>query len=217
MFRNTVLRCVEFQRANIVNRISLSCIVILTFFLIFQSHQYLSKCFRTPHDGNWEVAAKIKTTDLDLCPIEPPNLLGPFTPDISEVSLDMIEKRFENVLQFGGYYKPKECRARYRVAIFVTCRGREVQLPILLKNLHPILMRQQLEYQIFVITQTHGFLFNKGALYNVGFIESTKRRKWDCIIFHDIDMIPMDDRNLYDCPRMNPRHMAVDMDKFNFT
>lgn len=77
-------------------------------------------------------------------------------------------------------------------------------------------MRQQLEYQIFIIFQTHGYWFNKGALYNVGFIESMKVQKWECFIFHDIDMLPMDDRNLYDCPRMNPRHLAVDVDKYGY-
>lgn len=52
---------------------------------------------------------------------------------------------------------------------------------------------------------------------NVGFIEAMKVRKWDCFIFHDVDTLPIDDRNLYICPRMFPRHMAVGIDKHNFT
>lgn len=150
--------------------------------------------------------------ELPLCPNVPPNVTGTFTVDMLNETLENVENRLATTLETGGYYKPKECIARNRVAILVTCRDREGQMPVLLKNLHAVLMRQQLEYQVFIIFQAHGYWFNKGALYNAGFIEAMKVRQWDCFIFHDIDMVPMDDRNLYDCPRINPRHMAVDVD-----
>lgn len=153
---------------------------------------------------------------LDLCPISPPNLVGVLNPDVINVTLESIESRFEDVLKPGGYYAPSECVARDRVAVIVPVRDRDFQIPILLKNLHPIMMRQQLEYQIFIAFQAPKYWFNKGALFNAGFLEAMKFKNWDCIILQDVDTIPADDRNLYNCPRTNPRHMAVAVDKFQF-
>lgn len=157
--------------------------------------------------------------EINFCPMRPPDLMGPFDPDVTSESMESIDERLKSDVKPGGYYKPTDCTARYRVAVLVPCRGKELEklIPVLMKNLHPMMMRQQLEYQIFIVSQTHGHRFNKGAVLNAGFLEAMKIRHWDCVIFHDVDTIPMDDRNLYDCPRANPRHLSVDIDKFNFT
>ena len=55
--------------------------------------------------------------------------------------------------------------------------------------------------------------FNRGTLLNVGFVEAMKDFAWDCFIFHDVDLLPEDDRNLYTCPRLQPRHMSVSVSK----
>ena len=55
--------------------------------------------------------------------------------------------------------------------------------------------------------------FNRGTLLNVGFVEAMKDFAWDCFIFHDVDLLPEDDRNLYTCP-IQPRHMSVSIDSF---
>ena len=52
-------------------------------------------------------------------------------------------------------------------------------------------------------------------IINVGFTEAMKDFQWDCFIFHDVDLLPEDDRNLYNCPE-KPRHMSVAVDKFNY-
>lgn len=58
--------------------------------------------------------------------------------------------------------------------------------------------------------------FNRAKLLNVGFMEALKDdEEYDCFIFSDVDLIPMDDRNLYRCYEQ-PRHFAVGMDKFGF-
>ncbi len=36
-----------------------------------------------------------------------------------------------------------------------------------------------------------------------------------CFIFHDVDLLPEDDRNLYTCPTQ-PRHMSVAVDTFSY-
>lgn len=50
---------------------------------------------------------------------------------------------------------------------------------------------------------------------NVGFKEAKLQREFDCFIFHDVDLLPEDDRNLYTCPEQ-PRHMSVAVDKFKY-
>ena len=63
-----------------------------------------------------------------------------------------MEKAFARVKQ-GGCGKPEDCQARHKVAIVVPFRDRFPHLMTLLYNLHPLLLRQQLDYQIFVIEQ----------------------------------------------------------------
>ena len=38
---------------------------------------------------------------------------------------------------------------------------------------------------------------------------------YDCFVFHDVDLIPEDDRNDYGCPS-SPRHMCPAVDKFGY-
>lgn len=129
--------------------------------------------------------------------------------------MKVLETKFGPMLMQGGWYKPKECNAHDRVAIVVPYRDRATQLPVFLANLHPFLMKQQIEYGIFLIEQIADGLFNRAALMNVGFVEALKLSDWDCFIFHDIDLLPMDDRNLYTCPDQ-PRHMSVAVDTMGF-
>lgn len=60
-----------------------------------------------------------------------------------------------------------------------------------------------------------GEAFNRAMLMNVGYVEALKERLFDCFIFHDVDLLPEDDRNLYTCPEQ-PRHMSVAVDKFKY-
>uniref|UniRef100_A0A914QIW2 Beta-1,4-galactosyltransferase n=1 Tax=Panagrolaimus davidi TaxID=227884 RepID=A0A914QIW2_9BILA len=94
-------------------------------------------------------------------------------------------------------------------------RNRESHLKILLQNLHPFLEKQQIDYSIFVVEQISNSTFNKAKLMNAGFIEASKMYDWDCFIFHDVDLIPENDQNIYSCPE-NPRHMSVYVSKFNY-
>ncbi|XP_015782383.2 beta-1,4-N-acetylgalactosaminyltransferase bre-4-like isoform X1 [Tetranychus urticae] len=66
------------------------------------------------------------------------------------------------------------------------------------------------------LDQSGNETFNKGVLMNAGVKEALKDNDYHCFIFHDVDLIPEDDRNLYSCPS-EPRHMSVAVDKFNYT
>jgi hypothetical protein len=52
-------------------------------------------------------------------------------------------------------------------------------------------------------------------LMNIGYKEAIKDYDWDCFVFHDVDLVPEDDRNLYHCP-VNPRHMSSHVNTFNY-
>ncbi|CAG0914612.1 unnamed protein product [Notodromas monacha] len=141
------------------------------------------------------------------CPPVPPDLLGLMEMNTSDVSWETIIAENPEV-EPGGRYKPKNCISRNRVAIIVPYRDREAHLRVFLRHLHPMLRRQQLEYGIYVIDQVGKRPFNRAMLFNVGFLVSKKLFDYECFVFHDVDLIPEDDRNLYSCPE-EPRHMSI--------
>lgn len=58
-------------------------------------------------------------------------------------------------------------------------------------------------------------LFNRAALFNVGFVEALKLGDFDCFVFSDVDLLPEDDRNYYGCPT-SPLHMSIAVDKYQY-
>ncbi|TMW54679.1 hypothetical protein DOY81_000210 [Sarcophaga bullata] len=155
------------------------------------------------------------TTALPLCEDPIIEESSPFVPNITLESLDVVDTQLGPLLESGGAFQPKDCVARHHVAIVVPFRDRYAHLSIFLRNIHPFLMKQHIAYRIFIVEQTNGKPFNRAALMNIGFLEAMKLYKWDCFIFHDVDLLPLDNRNLYNCPRQ-PRHMSVAIDKFNY-
>ena len=58
-------------------------------------------------------------------------------------------------------------------------------------------------------------VFNKAAIMNIGYVESRTMGRYDCYIFHDVDMLPEDDRNFYTCSPA-PRHVGSHCDKWDY-
>ncbi|XP_042559454.1 beta-1,4-galactosyltransferase 1-like [Clupea harengus] len=158
---------------------------------------------------------KNMTIELPKCPETSPLLVGPLKIEFNDsVTLDDI--RAQNpALQLGGRWRPTNCIAQQKVAIIIPFRDRESHLKHWLHFLHPILQRQQLDYRVYVINQAGDTTFNKARLMDAGFLEALKEYDYDCFVFHDVDIIPMDDRNTYKC-FSQPRHLAVALDKFGF-
>ncbi|KFQ92492.1 Beta-1,4-galactosyltransferase 1, partial [Nipponia nippon] len=123
--------------------------------------------------------------------------------------------RINPEVKAGGRFAPKDCIALQKVAIIIPFRNREEHLKYWLYYLHPILQRQQLDYGVYVINQDGEEEFNRAKLLNIGFAEALKEYDYDCFVFSDVDLIPMDDRNTYKC-YSQPRHLSVSMDKFGF-
>ncbi|XP_023796934.1 beta-1,4-galactosyltransferase 4 isoform X2 [Cyanistes caeruleus] len=141
------------------------------------------------------------------CPALSPYLRGArklsFKPS---VTLEEVQK--ENPQVAKGRYHPVECSALQHVAILIPHRNREKHLLYLLQNLHPFLQRQQLDYGIYVIHQAGNTKFNRAKLLNVGYLEAIKEANWDCFIFHDVDLVPENDFNIYMCDTQ-PKHLVV--------
>ncbi|XP_065369980.1 beta-1,4-N-acetylgalactosaminyltransferase bre-4 [Calliphora vicina] len=176
-----------------------------------------SNNFMENSNGNSSSLSKeiLNTTALTLCQDPVIEESSPFVPNITLESLDVVDAQLGPLLETGGAFKPKDCIAQHHVAIVVPFRDRYAHLSIFLRNIHPFLMQQHIAYRIFIVEQTNGKPFNRAALMNIGFLEAMKLYKWDCFIFHDVDLLPLDNRNLYNCPRQ-PRHMSVAIDKFNY-
>ncbi|KAL2089106.1 hypothetical protein ACEWY4_016005 [Coilia grayii] len=162
-------------------------------------------------------STKTETTKtLEKCPDPSPLLVGPLRVEFSSpVSLDVVMQENPE-LREGGRYTPADCVALQKVALIIPFRNREEHLKYWLYYLHPILRRQQLDYGVYVINQAGEETFNRAKLLNVGYVEALKEYDYDCFVFSDVDLIPMDDRNTYRC-FSQPRHLSVSMDKFGFS
>jgi len=163
--------------------------------------------------GNFSLGAGPRPTEGEQCSMIPPGLHGRFPVTLTDIpSLDEMAKEFPQ-LEKGGIFRPKGCEARHRVAIIVPYRDREPHLRAFLLNIHRFLQRQQVMYGVYVVEQDGNTPFNRAMLMNVGAAEAVKQQDFQCFIFHDVDLLPEDDRNLYTCP-IQPRHMSVSIDSF---
>ena len=113
-----------------------------------------------------------------------------------------------------GCFKPESCESSESVNILIPYRNRLQELNELLPFLHRFLINQKRNYCIYVIEQNDSKKFNRGALLNAGFKLS---RKSDCYITHDVDLIPIDPRNLYSCYQKAAVRMSSRIDTINFT
>ncbi|KAK8775831.1 hypothetical protein V5799_030829 [Amblyomma americanum] len=157
-------------------------------------------------DGN-----RTNASAQNLCPLIPPNLVGYIATKKDVPSLEAAEDEFPDVMM-GGRFRPKNCTSRHRVAILIPYRDRAQHLKVFIYNIHRVLARQQIDYGVFVIEQGDNEQFNRAKLLNVGYLEATALYDYQCVVFHDIDLVPADDRNIYTCPQQ-PRHMSVRIDQ----
>lgn len=145
-----------------------------------------------------------------------PNYLGSLDVNVNVTSDELRKQTNLNFVKNGGWWSPTSCYQNKSVAIVIPFRNRHKHLPVLISHLHPILQRQQLHYRIFVVQQDSEFAFNKGQLMNAGVHEILKIYPFTCLVLHDVDMIPQDDRMDYACAE-SPMHISSALDKFNYT
>ncbi|XP_067133191.1 beta-1,4-N-acetylgalactosaminyltransferase bre-4-like [Centruroides vittatus] len=149
------------------------------------------------------------------CPSIPDNL-GSFTKVqkvVNETLLKNLAKRLE--IRPGGLWHPQHCQPLYKVAIIVPYRNREHHLKLFLQHMHLFLQAQLLDYGIFIVEQSEKHDFNRGKLFNIGFIEALKLYDYCCFVFHDVDILPENPQHIYSCSKQ-PRHMSSALDTFRY-
>ncbi|XP_013421591.1 uncharacterized protein LOC106181686 [Lingula anatina] len=152
---------------------------------------------------------------LGLCPLTPPALVGKI--QIPRVKVLSIKRILANNtgLTAGGKWSPLNCTARSRVIIIIPYRDRWPHLLMWLDHYHPILRRQLVDYRVVVVEQYGNGTFNKGLIMNAAYREMRQRMDFDCVIFHDIDMLLENDNNMYLCSSQ-PRHLSPAVSKFDY-
>ena len=160
-----------------------------------------------------------QTASLPECEYNSQLLIGSVKEKMNLTNPVSREEVLENRglgLAKGGCFKPKNCRSQQKVAIIIPYKDREENLLTMLFYLHPMLQRQEIHYCIFVVEQFDDGRFNKGLVMNSGFLEIQKSfGKFDCFVFHDVDMVPEDDRNIYLC-QDKPVHLSPFIDKYQY-
>ncbi|XP_076810934.1 beta-1,4-galactosyltransferase 5-like isoform X1 [Clavelina lepadiformis] len=172
------------------------------------------------HDNSQEtivsyIPAFFEVVTNKTCPEKFPEMDGKVNINMTEISMEDVNKNFSHIIRHGGEWSPHDCIPKWKVAILVPFRNRHEHLPILLRHLLPMLMKQHLQFSIFVINQAGNQLFNRAMLLNVGFVEAMKRTKFDCFIFHDVDHLPENNRNYYGCTGM-PRRLREKLDIYGY-
>ena len=107
--------------------------------------------------------------------------------------------------------KPNE-----KVAIIVPYRNRIGNLKSFIRYMHQFLAKQIVDYTIFLVEPAANLTFNRGLLINIGYLESVKLNAYDCFIFHDVDMLPENENNVYTCSYEKPRQMAIHISIYNY-
>jgi len=124
-----------------------------------------------------------------------------------------------------GCYSPSHCKVRQRLAIIVPYRERSNEIDQFVVYMHQFLQKQHREYCITFAEQHDKGQFNRAKLLNAGFdwhlteehpYWKQKNVKPDCFIFHDIDLLPEDLRNLYGCFGYKAHHMADKIDTYKY-
>ena len=153
-----------------------------------------------------------------LCPNSPADLKErvPILKEFNETLVQSLPET-HSILP-GGFYHPQYCLSTMTTNIIVPLRGRETQLKLFLQHMHQFLPAQLINYQIFVIEQEDEFAFNRGKLMNIGYVESLNLNPSACcFIFHDVDLLPRDQRNIYSCSLTGPRHICAFVNEFRYT
>ena len=104
------------------------------------------------------VSTAITQTPL-ACPTHPPFLRGQLEfIDTNATSLNLnLSTYYGGEVELGGFWRPKYCNARKKVAFLIPFRNRWEQLNTFLNHMHPIFQKQQLDYRIFVIEQVRAY------------------------------------------------------------
>jgi len=79
----------------------------------------------------------------------------------------------------------------HKLGIIVPYRDRYEHLQTFKKSIKKYFEKLDIKYELIIVEQDDAKLFNRGKLLNIGFLHA-KKLKCDYVVFHDVDMIPVD-------------------------
>jgi len=97
--------------------------------------------------------------------------------------------------------------------ILIPYRDREAHLSSLISYFNQF-FQDMVWPEMLVLEQYGSGLFNRGKLFNAGYIESVRLGTGGCLILHDVDLLPGPGVP-YACSQA-PRHVSSSIDKFRF-
>ena len=82
-------------------------------------------------------------------------------------------------------------RARY-IALVIPYRNRQVHLDAFVSHIRDYVVEhfEDHHFRVLIVNQDDNEPFNRAWLANVGFAEAMKIREWDCVVLHDVDLVP---------------------------
>ncbi|XP_060558737.1 beta-1,4-galactosyltransferase 4-like, partial [Ruditapes philippinarum] len=171
--------------------------------------------YRNSSNGNFSLKLVWpEKQNLAICKIKPKLLAGRIEMSSSVTAKDVMNAKAIAKVKYGGVYRPPDCRSSQNVAVIIPYRDRPDQLKILVNHLHNMLQRQRVFYGIYVVEMALPVQFNRGILANVGFLTAGSIVNYTCYIIHDVDLVPINDNNLYRCSEYGPKHMVTQNSAF---
>jgi len=95
----------------------------------------------------------------------------------------------------------------HKLCLIVPFRDRFEELLEFAPHMKSFLGHQGVSHEVWVIHQEDKYRFNRAALINVGFKESSK--SCDFIAMHDVDLLPQNPKLEYKFPESSPTHLAA--------
>lgn len=104
---------------------------------------------------------------------------------------------------------------KHKIGICIPYRDRQAHLEELIPSLSKHLEDANIEYCFYVGHQVDEKLFNRGAMKNIA-AEYAFKDGCDYVAWHDVDMLPVDEKCDYSYPEKNPIHIATKLSKYNY-
>jgi hypothetical protein len=99
------------------------------------------------------------------------------------------------------------------LAIIVPYRDREEHLKQFIPYMKGYLTRKGFSFDFYIVEQEEGKPFNRGMLLNIGYELANKKESYKSIVFHDIDMLPV---NVDYSHNEIPTHLASEAEQFGW-
>ena len=100
-----------------------------------------------------------------------------------------------------------------KLGIIVPYRNRESHLKRFRDSISDYFKKSKIQYELIIVEQTDDKPFNRGKLLNIGFLKA-KELGCDYVVFHDVDMIPLDvDYSYSEIPLHLATNFELEFDK----